>query len=564
MNISISNPRDELVAIIHQEEQRIRKTFPLERRLSVMELARAMDFYSSRRFLAQEEPSDDLVQITQLISYGLNKAIALFMDGEYIYPTYPIISSNEHSQQWADSVLINCGRLGVCEHLLEICKFNLGELRKEQPHEYRFRFTAESMGAESYEAGHSEWFIQYISRKQEALLTLLRTREREVIREMAKRVKKWNKQYIEYDSHPLIDEYYEEKGLLYAQLMFGHDSFPPEAKFGGIEFRMYRTAVGLLVGWAFKHLAFCAQLLQKYPELHLRNIITIPQEIHVFRTYLSAAMDIDLESAQLIMGTLTLNEENKSVHCLVSRDYVAPAFVNAGQGWVIRPIWGSLSHPFQFMLDELKRCYRSDWDSSVDFREKVFRQQLFDLFPHNRFVKINRNINIKVGGTFLTDIDAGIFDRKTGVVALFQLKWQDYFRSSMRGRESQKKNLLQTGNKWIQRVSDWIQNTDIKIVGQTIGLDRVDIAGIKDFRLFIIGRNSAHFSGPSNPDMRAAWGIWYQVIRYLEESIDYSDPLNSLFTKLIEDSPLKKDLPEVSGEEFKIGDNRIILEPIKG
>jgi hypothetical protein len=42
----------------------------------------------------------------------------------------------------------------------------------------------------------------------------------------------------------------------------------------------------------------------------------------------------------------------------------------------------------------------------------------------------------------LTDIDAVIFDRLTGELALFQLKWQDYSTNSLRETRSKASNLV--------------------------------------------------------------------------------------------------------------------------
>lgn len=553
--------RQELIEIIRQEEQVILASFPLERRLAVMEISRAMDsFWVSIN--NSTEPLDDSHPVAQFIMFGLNKALSLFMDESCKYPSFPLMRSTDELQRWADSVLQHCGRLGICEHLLEICRIGLAELRRDQPRQYRFSFDAESIGAEAYEATNFAWFKNYVSNQQEAQMKILKSKRAKIWKMMSKKVRPWNKHFIQYDTNPEIDSYYEMDGILYAQLMYGQDSFPGDAKFGGKEFNLYRAAVGVLTGWSFKHLGFCAQLVKKHPELDWRNITTIPQHFDVVAEELATALEVDLESAKQAMEAIMLTVENKRIHCSVAGNFVAPIFIEAGQGRIICPTWGALSHPFQFMLDELKRRYRSDWDRAVDSREQVFREELYLLFPQSRFIRIHRSINVKVRGSVLTDIDAMVLDRETGLVALFQLKWQDFFRKSMRKRESQKKNILYSGNQWVERISNWLSCNDCLSIGRVLGFNRGDTEKIKGFRLFVIGRNSAHFSGPGKPDDRAAWGIWFQLLRFIEDMTDPSDPINHLFLKLIDDSPLKKENPQVASEEFEIGSAKIILDPI--
>lgn len=58
-------------------------------------------------------------------------------------------------------------------------------------------------------------------------------------------------------------------------------------------------------------------------------------------------------------------------------------------------------------------------------REAVFRTQLYTVFDDPRFSCVQHPVIIKEKNKTLTDIDAVVIDKKTGEIALFQLKWQD-------------------------------------------------------------------------------------------------------------------------------------------
>jgi hypothetical protein len=149
--------------------------------------------------------------------------------------------------------------------------------------------------------------------------------------------------------------------------------------------------------------------------------------------FLTYVLDIDFDTAKHLLEILTLTYESKNVHCSAGI-FIAPAFIKVGQGRVLSPVWGCTSHPFLFMLNELKRKYRSDWDMAVNQRENIFRNDIYALFKESRFLKLDTNVKIKIGGLIVTDVDALIFDRATGIVGIFQLKWQDFFGNSMRER----------------------------------------------------------------------------------------------------------------------------------
>jgi hypothetical protein len=82
--------------------------------------------------------------------------------------------------------------------------------------------------------------------------------------------------------------------------------------------------------------------------------------------------------------------------------------------------------PDEFIKTHYRRCARN---------EEVFRQDLYQLFSDKRFVRSADSVELRgVQGDLTTDVDALIFEGKTGVLALFELKSQDLFASSPQER----------------------------------------------------------------------------------------------------------------------------------
>ncbi len=548
------DPLTGLRDLILEGERSVISTFQNERRLDLVELARAMDFFFvGYNFNADWAKSEESGSHAQLVAYGLHKALYLLLDESTKHEGAPLFRSTPESQKWADSMLAFCGKLGYCEYLLELQRVGLIEITRVAPDKYHARPITTPYGVESFERENLAWTRNLIETMNQGRANYLKAHSRAIKDMMFARVDAWMTHYIEYTTSPEIDAFYQAQGLMSAQIMLGSDSFPREAKFGGQEFGLYCAVIATLVGWSEKHLGFCFELLKKHPCLEPRNILTITVSLEDEREWLSAALEVDRSVAQQVIDVVTLTLENKKEHCSVPGNLITPVFIEIGENKLLQPIWSSLSEPFVFLLRELRRRYRSDWDNAVNGREQVFRDDLYALFPSERFYKLRKNAILRIDGAVITDIDAFVLDRQTGDAGVFQLKWQDFIGNSMRDRESKKANLLNTGNQWIERVLAWLSGSDKKTLAQTLKLNASDASKVRSFRVFVVGRNSAFFSGDWRPDTRAAWGMWHQLLRLISGLPNYDNPIEDLFRALQDDSPLKRPSPEIGERQMKIG-----------
>lgn len=120
---------------------------------------------------------------------------------------------------------------------------------------------------------------------------------------------------------------------------------------------------------------------------------------------------------------------------------------------------------------------------------------------------------LRVGGRVLTDIDAEIFDRKTGTLAVFQIKWQDSFENSLTERASRQNNLVKEGNAWINTVSNYCAGLGGDEQALQLGLPKDMASSAKAMCLFVLTRNGAKFSGGEAQDNRAAWLSWFDLLK---------------------------------------------------
>jgi hypothetical protein len=217
-----------------------------------------------------------------------------------------------------------------------------------------------------------------------------------------------------------------------------------------------------------------------------------------------------------------------------------------------------------FLTRELKRRDAQTYHNSAHLREAVFRKDLYALFEHKRFVTSAGRIELRrADGKIRTDIDAIVFDRKTGALGLFELKSQDPFARSTVELERQRDNGLYA-NRQISGVLDWLKRH-----GADELLGRVDTRTAKTFRVqkvfpFVLGRYLAHFSDGPEPDRRAAWGTWPQLLRLVDgQTVRAADtnPLASLHTRLTKDAPLIRPPAGGPAQEITIGAARLTVHP---
>ena len=559
-----SRPSDILTELIRREEERILATLPGERRWGLLELVRAIDHYLVYVLGLDEKNREEEIQSERwdLYRYGQSKAVSLFTDRSSTLPGPSLTRSERAHQQWADAVIYSCGRLGICEMVLNLHRYGLVELSMPSPKAIHATVCLQEVGVEALEANELRIFPEIAAEMDQQVRDQNMAIRPSILELMSPLVSLWQEHFLQYDTNPDIDSYFRTQGLLWARSHYepGQDAFPPNATFGDLPFMLYKEAVVEVIGWVLKHIAFSSLLRSKHTHLDMRNLLTVTTGENRLHGYLSDAFDITEREARQVLDTLKLTPENIQAHMSEPVVDIAP-FLNINSTTVVFSIAGTLSSPFDFMLAELYRRYRRDWDHAVNGREEHFRRELYDLFPTRRFATAEKPLQLRNEGVVATDIDAAVFDTTTGTLGLFQLKWQDPFGTSMRKRNSKMMNFLEETNQWVSKVSSILLENP-KALDHLLGERAVRIHHTKRIQLFVIGRHFSHFSGGAYRDSKAAWGTWPQVLRLFKESHMGSDPLTWLHEMLQEQSPSLRTPIITEAYEMQVGEYRIRYDPV--
>jgi hypothetical protein len=325
--------------------------------------------------------------------------------------------------------------------------------------------------------------------------------------------------------------------------------YPPDAEIDGCSIRTYCAVLGRLIAWALEEHA-----AETGPTPHSeRDVIArLASDLRVNPAVIGGAL-----------SAYTLDRENAGYHAAVPGVAAAPLVRLDGERLVLS-LYGLTTEPLFFLTRELRRRATQAYSNTAFHREAVFRQDLYALFQDKRFVTSSGTIELRrAAGDIRTDIDAVVFDRKTGALAFFELKSQDPFARSTAELVRQRDNLLYA-NRQVSGALAWLQHH-----GPEALLSRVDSRTAKTFRAykvypFVLGRYLAHFSDGAEPDRRAAWGTWPQLLRLLDGQpplAGLANPLASLFNRLSKDAPAIGPPAGRPARDIDLGAARLTVHP---
>jgi hypothetical protein len=518
--------QERLRQAIDQQESRLRADIPLDRQGAILALVRAQDRLPSSHAI---EPRPDLVTGRRFTDLGGNKALQLCLESTGGDSPTPSPSSSNGLDGWAERFLQECGRLAEAELVLAHSESGFMRLVDDGSGTFDAWIATKRTPASWRERADFDWWAAWLAARQEPELHALRS-------ELT-------------NNEPRVDALYRRLANVRLDMMAYQLGYPPGVAICGCTVQTYRDVLGQLIALAL--------------QARDHGDVPAPQSQEGLVTALASALGADPTVIGQAIASFTLDRTNAAYHAAVPG--VAPApLVRIDQNQLVWSLHGLTTQPLLFLTRELRRRDAPQYHNVAHLREPVFRQDLYALFPDKRFVTSAGRIALRrADGDVRTDVDAAVFDRKSGALGLFELKSQDPFARSTAELARQRDNVLYA-NRQISGVLDWLYRH-----GPDALLARFDSRTAKTFRVqkvypFVLGRYLAHFSDGPEPDRRAAWGTWPQLLRLRDgQQFQASDgsPLATIFTRLMNDVPLVRPPVDLPSREIVIGAARLIVHP---
>jgi hypothetical protein len=514
--------RARLRKAIDQQNDDLRLGVPSDREAAMLALLRELGRLPHR---PMAPPVPDLVTGLRLFRPGANQALQLCVEcpDDRAGDATPLQS--DELDAWAERFLLDCDHLALAK--LVLANAETGLMRIEANNDTINAWIATGrIPAGWRERADIDWWARCLGRRHEPEMRA---------------------HHID-DPGQKPDDRDHRLANMHLSMMTYQLGYPPDTVIGGCTVELYCEVLRWLIAMVL--------------HAHRRGDAISPLQEETLIATMAADLGTDPALIRHVVSALTLGAENAAYHAAVPGVGSAP-LVRIGTSWIALSHYGLTTEPLFFLTRELRRQDAEGYHNSAVHREAVFRQDLYSLLDPKRFVtSVDR---VKIRGTnrdVRTDIDAVVFDRKTGTLGVFELKSQDPFARSPAALARQRDGVLYA-NRQISGVLDWLKRNGADEI-----LNRVDVRTARTFRVhrvypFVLGRYLIHFNddGPA-PDRRAAWGTWPQVLRLLEEQpllITSGNPIASLFNRLsseTSDIRLPADMPP---QELQIGQARLVV-----
>lgn len=442
----------------------------------------------------------------------------------------PWTEASETTQNYFNSYVITCGKLAKLKRCINLARYNLATVRLEDG-----VLEIVTHWSEPEEAGYDAMLAWRRRRGSQQGSRAIKRRAKRLRERMFRYVDFDPKFLIQYDNDTEIVSHYMHEAELIGSMFFEGEALPPHAVVGGRTFKDWKHACDRALGRILCHIDFTMLLTKKRPDLNPRDVLALAirrEDIEdVWRESGMEENEIAPTLEALSLDPLKVEEW--------SRSYDSPTsfYIPLDKTFLLTPCFGAISNPYFSLFTHLKKTYRKDWDSNLEWREHKFRMELSEAFSSERFLIPQSGFKIRRDdGSIVTDIDAIIIDKRNGRIGLVQLKWHDIYGLSLSERESRRKN-LEKANEWVNKVEAWADGKSSRDVADAFGLSSV--TSELSPRIFVIARYAANFSADAPRNKSAYWTSWpeLQMARNRCEGADILEELWSSDPAYLTPSP---------------------------
>jgi hypothetical protein len=282
-----------------------------------------------------------------------------------------------------------------------------------------------------------------------------------------------------------------------------------------------------------KHARFALLAMEHVPEISIPKSLTIWGPLSELEDSVVDYSHLERSIVRNGLRAITLRAKEAPLLATVTAQFI-PLLIDLGNGFVLRPICSIARNPFATVRALLELRDPKLQHQIGKPREEWMRTELYSLFQGSRYQRVNGNIKLREGNDDLTDIDAAVLDILSGDIALFQLKWQDYFTNDVRELRSKASNLTKEFDDWAQKVEGWIKQRIRAELARTLRLKLKKGMSVNNVYLFGVSRTYARVQGFGYRVTAENLAIanWPQFVRYRHEVGPTPQIFADLFNKI--------------------------------
>lgn len=561
----ITSNTQELRDIADTQLAAILKSLPndqIGRFILFIEVVRAMDYWGTH-VPAQVNKTEKIAQSLDLMYWGWNRAVAELFDSLDQPGAFPLMESTPTSLEFASRLLQEFGKVSLLRRLADMSERGImiittsGDeyhIKMSEDARAQFADTTELDRLKEAEAkmplSNASWTVasmrdvlrfpsmpgNYMAFADAPAKRWLRPDIEELIKPL---VKPWNTGrgiMVAYDARIEVDEHYMAEALALATPWREDAGIHPDAVLGSITGADILGVGAALISLHVKHFG-CVSVAKK-----LFNSVSMSQSLTIWgpRDTLEQSISVMSERPKPLISTIFNVLAMTAEQAKKLRDHstpLIPMLFDLGNGFILRPVSCLTRNPFNALRTQYKWLNpHAENAFSID-RESWMREHLYGMFGGKRYIRFPGNLKLRRENAVLTDIDAVVYDRFTGDVALFQLKWQDYSTNDVRELRSKAANLSAELTDWSAKVQLWARENGISALNKSLRLKQKRNESVQNILLFAISRLSIRTQGYGvktvAPDL--AMGVWSQFLRVRMEIGPSKYALRDIHARLLDE-----------------------------
>ncbi|HEL3747830.1 TPA: hypothetical protein UMV35_000061 [Stenotrophomonas maltophilia] len=527
-----------------------------------IEVVRTMDYWGINAYPGSSR-SEEIKQSLDLMYWGWNRAVAELFEPLDEPGAFPLMESTQESRSFAAGLMQEFGKVSLARRLADMGERGIMEIVKDGS-DFQIRMSVDARSqlsdvmevdrlkaaedrasssnsgwtmATMRDAVRSPWMPgNYLAVADVPMKRWLRADLEELIKPL---VRPWDTGrgiMVAYDARIEVDKHYMAEALALATPWRDESGIHAYAKLGLLTGADVAGIGAALISLHAKHFGCVSVAKKLFPEVSVAQSLTIwgPRDsLEESISLMSGSSESMVRAAFNVLAMTSGQAKKLADHSTP----LIPLLFDLGNGFILRPVSCLTRNPFtaariqHHWLDP-----RTEHAVAAD-REEWMRQDLYYMFGGQRYIRFPGNLKLRRGGTVLTDIDAIIYDRATGDVGLFQLKWQDYSTNDVRQLRSKAVNLAAELADWSAKVKSWIEENGVSALDQSLRLKQKRREAVKGVLLFAISKSSVRTQGygVSTEAPGLAMAVWPQFVRARMEIGPSRLSLRDIHARLIEE-----------------------------
>jgi len=559
----MADSAQELRRLAENHQETVLKPLPSDRIgrfILFIEVVRAMDYWGTHA-PALIGDDKDVEQSIDLMYWGWNRAVAELFEPLDQPGAFPLMESTHESRLVAARLMQELGKVSLIRRLADMSEGGIVKITRARD-EFQIHMSeqARAQFADAAEldrlqvaetllpSSRSPWTTasmrdvlrfpnmagNYIALADTPGKRWLRPDIEKLIQPLVRPWDTGRGVMVAYDARIEVDKHYMAEALSLATRWREDSGIHPDAVLGSVTGADFVGVGVALISLHSKHFACVAVAKKEYADVSVGQSLTVWGPRAELEESISTMSGRPEPVVHRVFESLAMNSNQAKKLADYSTPLI-PLLFDLGNGFILRPVSSLTRNPFTAARTQHQWLDPRTVHAVAADREDWMREHLYGMFGGQRYICFPGNLKLRRKGAVLTDIDAVVYDRITGDVGIFQLKWQDYSTNDVRQLRSKAANLSAELTDWSRKIVSWIEENGASALDKSLRLKRKRRESVRSILLFAISRSSIRTQGygiqTDAPSL--AMAVWPQFVRVRMEVGPSERALHDIHAQLL-------------------------------